>query len=98
LTELVRTYPENDEIIKKWVEGVFPLILDVEQKAADKVQEVSQRVLSLRLFNGVELKGVSLILILDLEQKAADKVQEVSQCVLSLRLLNIFRLMGVSLL
>jgi hypothetical protein len=46
LTELVRTYPENDEIIKKWVEGVFPLILDVEQKAADKVQEVSQRVLS----------------------------------------------------
>jgi hypothetical protein len=78
LTELVRTYPENDEIIKKWVEGVFPLILDVEQKAADKVQEVSQRVLSLRLFNGVELKGVSLILNLDLEQKAADKFQEVS--------------------
>jgi hypothetical protein len=30
------------------------LILDVEQKAADKVQEVSYRVLSLRLFNGVE--------------------------------------------
>ena len=50
----------------------------MEQKAADKVQEVSQRVLSLRLFNGVELKGVSLILNLDLEQKAADKFQEVS--------------------
>jgi len=50
----------------------------VEQKAADKVQEVSQRVLSLRLFNGVELTGISLILILDVKQKAADKVQEIN--------------------
>ena len=78
MTELVRTYPENDEIIKKWVEGVFPLILDVEQKAADKVQEVSYIVLSSIICYGVELKVKILILILNVEQKAADKVQEVS--------------------
>ena len=41
LTELLKTYPENNAVITNWVEGVFPLILDVEQKAADKVQEVS---------------------------------------------------------
>ena len=40
LTELLKTYPENNAVITNWVEGVFPLILDVEQKAADKVQEV----------------------------------------------------------
>ena len=40
LTELVRMYPENTLVIECWVEGVFPLILDVEQKAAEKVQEV----------------------------------------------------------
>ena len=40
LTELVNTYPENLVVIDNWVEGVFPLILDVEQKAAEKVQEV----------------------------------------------------------
>ncbi len=44
-------------------------------------------VMLLRLYNGVELKGVSLILILNVEQIAADKVQEVSCCVLSLLLL-----------
>jgi len=43
MTELVKTYPDNDEIVAKWVEGVFPLILDVEQKAAEKVQEVRTR-------------------------------------------------------
>ena len=41
LTELVRMYPENTLVIECWVEGVFPLILDVEQKAAEKVQEVN---------------------------------------------------------
>jgi len=41
LTDLLKMFPDNDEIIRKWVEGVFPLILDVEQKAAEKVQEVS---------------------------------------------------------
>ena len=41
LTELLRTYPENDVVIDNWVEGIFPLILDVEQKAAEKVQEVN---------------------------------------------------------
>ena len=41
LTELLKTYPENNAVITNWVEGVFPLILDVEQKAADKVQEVN---------------------------------------------------------
>jgi hypothetical protein len=40
LTELIKTYPENLVVIDNWVEGVFPLILDVEQKAAEKVQEV----------------------------------------------------------
>lgn len=39
LTELVKTYPESDPVINQWVEGVFPLILDVEQKAAEKVHE-----------------------------------------------------------
>ena len=42
LTELVRMYPENTLVIECWVAGVFPLILDVEQKAAEKVQEVNQ--------------------------------------------------------
>ena len=42
LTELVRMYPENTLVIECWVEGVFPLILDVEQKAAEKVQEVNE--------------------------------------------------------
>ena len=40
LTELLQRYPENSVVIDNWVEGVFPLILDVEQKAAEKVQEV----------------------------------------------------------
>ena len=43
LTELLKTYPENDVVIDNWVEGIFPLILDVEQKAAEKVQEVNKR-------------------------------------------------------
>ena len=47
LTELVKTYPDNACCIDNWVEGVFPLILDVEQKAAEKVQEVSLRPLHL---------------------------------------------------
>ena len=41
----LKAYPENDMIIKKWVEGVFPLILDVEQKAAEKVLECIWEVL-----------------------------------------------------
>jgi hypothetical protein len=40
LTELLKNSPDNDLIIKKWVEGIFPLILDLEPKAAEKVQEV----------------------------------------------------------
>jgi hypothetical protein len=40
LTELVRRYPDNDMVIRKWVEGVFPLILDVEQKSCERVLEV----------------------------------------------------------
>jgi hypothetical protein len=40
LTEIVKAYPENVAVINRWVEGVFPLILDVEQKAAEKVLEV----------------------------------------------------------
>jgi hypothetical protein len=42
LTDLVKTFPDKDNIIQNWVEGVFPLILDVEQKAAEKVQEVNK--------------------------------------------------------
>ena len=39
LTELVKTYPENVSLVKVWVNGVFPLILDVEAKASEKVLE-----------------------------------------------------------
>ena len=39
LTEIIRSYPDNDTVIQCWVENVFPLILDVEQKAAEKVME-----------------------------------------------------------
>ena len=39
LTELVKTYPDKEELVYIWVDGVFPLILDVEQKAAKKVLE-----------------------------------------------------------
>ena len=39
LTELVKTYPENVALINTWVDGVFPLILDVEAKAAEKELE-----------------------------------------------------------
>ena len=39
LGELVKTYPENDVVVQNWVEGTFPLILDVELKAAEKVHE-----------------------------------------------------------
>ena len=40
LTELVKTYPDNINLIRVWVDGVFPLILDVEAKAAEKVSEI----------------------------------------------------------
>lgn len=39
LTEILKAFPDNLLVINKWVEGVFPLILDVEQKAAEKVLE-----------------------------------------------------------
>ena len=39
LTELVKTYPDNEALVKTWVDGVFPLILDVETKAVEKVLE-----------------------------------------------------------
>ena len=45
LTEIVKAYPDNLSIIDRWVEGVFPLILDVEQKAAEKVHECIYEVL-----------------------------------------------------
>lgn len=40
LTELLKKYCENEMVIKHWVDGLFPLILDVEQKCAEKVHEV----------------------------------------------------------
>ena len=40
LTNLLKTFPDNDNVVRKWVEGIFPLILDVEQTAAERVQEV----------------------------------------------------------
>ncbi len=40
LTQLLKKYSDNHMVIRYWVEGVFPLILDVEQKAAEKVHEV----------------------------------------------------------
>ena len=39
LTELVKTYPDNAALVNTWVNGVFPLILDVETKAVEKVLE-----------------------------------------------------------
>ena len=39
LTELVKTYPDNTALVQTWVNGVFPLILDVETKAVEKVLE-----------------------------------------------------------
>ena len=45
LTEIVKAYPDNDKIIHFWVEGVFPLIVDVEQKCAEKVIECIYEVL-----------------------------------------------------
>ena len=38
-SELVRTYPGQAPLVTTWVQGVFPLILDVEAKAAEKVLE-----------------------------------------------------------
>ena len=45
LTEIVKAYPDHQVVINKFVEGVFPLILDVEQKAAEKVHECIWEVL-----------------------------------------------------
>ena len=39
LTELVKTYPDKETLVSTWVQGVFPLILDVEAKASEKVLE-----------------------------------------------------------
>ena len=39
LTELVKAYPEDEMVVRHWVDGVFPLILDVEAKAAERVHE-----------------------------------------------------------
>lgn len=43
MTEMVRAFPDDDFIVAKWVEGVFPLILDVEAKAAERAREVRMR-------------------------------------------------------
>ena len=39
LTELVKCYPDNQALVSTWVTGVFPLILDAESKASEKVLE-----------------------------------------------------------
>ena len=39
LTELVKVYPCKDSLVSTWVQGVFPLILDLEAKASEKVLE-----------------------------------------------------------
>ena len=39
LTELLKTYPDNVSLVATWVNAIFPLILDVEAKAAEKVLE-----------------------------------------------------------
>jgi hypothetical protein len=36
--ELVLSSPENRELVESWVQAVFPLILDVETKAADFIE------------------------------------------------------------
>ncbi len=40
LTDLVKKFPEDNIVIRLWVDGVFPLFLDVEQRVAEKVHEV----------------------------------------------------------
>jgi hypothetical protein len=40
MTSILDIYVDNDIVIEHWVNGVFPLILDVEQKCAEKAQEV----------------------------------------------------------
>ena len=39
LTSLVKMYPDDDLVIRQWVIGIFPQILDVEQKSAEKAHE-----------------------------------------------------------
>ncbi len=39
LSGLVRRNPDSDMIVKHWVEGVFPLFLDVEQKASERAHQ-----------------------------------------------------------
>ena len=39
ITELVKCYPDNQALVSTWVTGVFPLILDAESKASEKVLE-----------------------------------------------------------
>ncbi len=44
LSGLVRKHPDSDMIVKLWVEGVFPLVLDVEQKAAERAHQVITKI------------------------------------------------------
>ena len=41
LTELVRSYPDNDELATSWVSNVLPLLSDSETKVQEKVAEVT---------------------------------------------------------
>ena len=41
MTTLLERYPENELVCKYWVQGVLPLLFDTEQKAQEKVLEVS---------------------------------------------------------
>ena len=42
LTDLLIMYPDHEDLIVCWVEGVTPMIADEEAKAQEKVIEVRQ--------------------------------------------------------
>ena len=39
LTEVMNNHPDNVYILNRWVDGVMPLVLETEQKAAEKILE-----------------------------------------------------------
>lgn len=41
LTDLLMLYPTNKLVVKSWVQGVVPLVVDSDTKCQEKVIEVS---------------------------------------------------------
>ncbi len=40
LTDLITMYPDNQDVVIAWVEGVVPMIAEEEMKAQEKIIEV----------------------------------------------------------